>query len=64
MIFTDVEDRENVGVVERCRGAGFLREALQAVGISGVRRGLNLDGHVAVEAGIARTVHLTHSASA
>ena len=59
--FTDIKDRKDVGVVEGGRGAGFLREALQAVGVGGKRRGQNLDGDVALQAGVAGAVHLAHS---
>ncbi len=40
----DIEDCENVGMIERCGGAGFLLEALQAVrvGREGMRQ--NFDG--------------------
>ena len=33
VIFADIEDRKNVGMVQRGGRAGFLREALQAFGI-------------------------------
>ena len=32
-VFADIEDGENVGVIERGRGAAFQREALQAIRI-------------------------------
>ena len=31
LIGADIMDREDVGVVERCGGAGFLLEALEAL---------------------------------
>jgi hypothetical protein len=63
MILPDVKNRKNVGMVERGGSTGFLRETLQAVGVGGKRNGENLDGDVSVEAGVARPVHLAHSAS-
>src|ERR1039458_688751 len=53
VIVADIEDRKNMGVVERGGGACFLCEALQAVAIGREGRGKNLDGDVAVEAGVA-----------
>ena len=48
VFLADIEDGENVGMVQRRGRAGFLREALQALGIGGERCGQNLDGDVAV----------------
>ena len=51
VVFADIVDGKNVGMVERGGGAGFLGEALQAFGIGGEGSGENFDGDVAVEAG-------------
>ena len=61
-IVTDIVDRKNVRMVERGGGTSFLREALQAVGVGGERCRKNLDGDVAVEAGVAGAVDFAHPA--
>ncbi len=63
-IFANIEDGKNVGMVQRRRGAGFLREALQAFGIGGKGCRENFDGDVAVQAGIAGAVDFAHAARA
>jgi len=45
-------------------GASFLGEALQAVRIGGETRGENLDGDIAIQAGVAGAVDFAHAASA
>jgi hypothetical protein len=51
-------------MIERGGGAGFLREALQALGIRRERSRENLDGDVAVETGITGPVNLSHASGA
>ena len=64
MVIADVEDRENVGMVQRRRGPRLLRKTLQAVRVAGKRCGQDLDGDGAVEAGVMGAVDLAHSACA
>ncbi len=51
-------------MIERGRGAGFLRKALQAVMIGDERRRQNLDGYSAIEARIVGAIDLAHSSCA
>jgi len=46
----NIVNRENVGMIQCCRGAGFLREAIQTVGIGGKRFRKDLDGDIAIQA--------------
>ena len=64
VVLAEVVDAENVGMIERGDGAGFLLEAAQAVGIGGEGSGKNLDGDIASETLIAGAIDLAHSASA
>ena len=52
----------DVGMVERRQRFGFALEARQTFGI--LREGLrqDLDGHLAIETGIAGAIHLAHAA--
>lgn len=61
ILLADVIDAENVGMIERGDGTRFLLEAAQAVGITGERRGENLERDVAAETRIARAIDLAHS---
>ena len=63
-VFANVEDGKNVGMVQRCRRAGFLRETLQALGIGGKRCWENLDGDIAVQATVASAVDFAHPTGA
>ena len=54
LVRADVVDREDVGVIQRRRGARFLLEATQAVGVGRVGGRKNLDGDVAPEPLVAR----------
>jgi hypothetical protein len=42
--------------------ARFTLEAPQSIGIGGKRGGQHLDRHVALQPGVARAIHLAHSA--
>ncbi len=60
--FLDRVDRDDVGVVERRNSLGLAAEPFESLGIGGHFRRQDLDGHLAVELGIAGKPHLTHSA--
>jgi hypothetical protein len=64
LIVTDVEDRENAGMIESGGGAGFLGEALQAIAIGGKRGWENFYGYGAIKTGIVGAIHFAHSACA
>ena len=64
MVVADVEDRENVGMIQRRSRSSFLRKSLQAIVIAGERSGKDLDGNGAVEAGVVGAIDLAHSACA
>ncbi len=57
-------DRDDVGVVERGGGFGFLFKAKQAFDVSGKCGGKNLDGDATFEAGVNGMVDLAHAARA
>jgi hypothetical protein len=60
--FLDRIDRDDVGVVQCCSGAGFLLEPAKSLGIVGKCRRQHLDGDFAAEARITGAVHLAHPA--
>ena len=60
LVGPDVVDDEDVGVVERGSGTGFLLEATHAIGIGRELSRQHLDGHVAPEAGVVRAIDLAH----
>ena len=60
----DAVDCGNVGMIERGEQARFAFEARAPVRIVSEHRRQQLDGDIASEARIARTVHLTHAAGA
>ena len=60
----DVVDGDDVGVVERGRGLGFLHEALLPVGAGKRVRGQHLEGGRTVQARIYRFINNAHSAGA
>ena len=64
LVLADVVNGENVGMVQRRRGAGFLLEPLEALGVCRQGGRQHLDGHVATQARIARSIHFTHAARA
>src|SRR5262249_42316282 len=60
----DVVNREDVRVVERRGGAGFLLEAAQAIRIPGELGGQQLDGDLATESRVFGQIDLAHPACA
>lgn len=60
----DVVHGQDVGMVQRAGGAGFLLEATDAFGVLGDRGGQDLDRHFAPEAGVAGAIDLAHPAGA
>ena len=64
VVLAEVMDAENIGMIERGDGAGFLLETAQAIGIGGEGGRKNFDGDIASETLIAGAVNLAHSASA
>src|SRR5579859_5681708 len=58
----NVVNGQNVRVVQQARGAGFLLESAQSVGVCGEFRRKNFDRYFAPESRVARTIYLTHSA--
>ncbi len=49
MLVADVEDRKNVGMIERRGSARFLREALHAVTVGREGRRQDLDGDDSIQ---------------
>ena len=62
VVLADVEQGADVGVVEGRQQLRLALEAREALGIGDERRGQDLDRDVAIELGVARTIHLAHSA--
>jgi hypothetical protein len=60
----DVIHGEDVRVVQRRRGAGFLLESIEAIDVGRECRGEYFDRNITSEPRIARTVHLAHAACA
>ena len=60
----NVVNAQDVGMVERSDGAGFLLEAQQTVGISRERGGQDFYGDVPAQALVARAIDLSHAACA
>ena len=63
-LVADVEERADVGVVERGDRLGLALEALAALLVLGEGGGEDLDGDAAVEAGVLPPPDLAHSAGA
>ena len=63
-IRADVEDRQNVGMVQRRSGQGFLLEAAQPVGVSGKCLRKYFDRDFALKAGVTGAEDLAHPARA
>jgi hypothetical protein len=57
---TDVGQRADVGMIEPRSGAGLALEAGAHLGRRGQVRGLDLDGDITAEAGVAGSIHLAH----
>ena len=55
-------DRGDVRMVQRGQHFGFALEAGQALGIAGDRGRQHLDGDLALEARVDRSIHLAHAA--
>jgi hypothetical protein len=62
--FLEAVDRADVGMVERREHSRFAFEARQSIGMPGERRWQNLDGDIAPELRIVRTVDFAHAARA
>ena len=61
LLFAEVVDRADVGVVEGGDGAGLALEARAAVRVGAQLGGQDLDGDRAIEARVPRLVHLAHA---
>jgi hypothetical protein len=59
-----VVNGEDVGMVDGAQHAGFVLEALQAVGIAGKGFGQDLDRDVAGQTGVACSIDFSHTARA
>ena len=64
VLFADVVELADVGMIQGRDGAGFAFEACVRFGFFGEMFGENLDGDGAVEAGVARAVDFAHAACA
>ena len=62
VVGSNVVDGEDVGMVQGAGGSGFPLEPTQPIRVRGHRIGQHLDRHLAPDSGIARPVHLSHSA--
>jgi hypothetical protein len=60
--FPDIEDRKDVGVIQRGGCARFLFEPLQAIPIGAEAGRQDFDGDVAPEPGVPCAIHLAHAA--
>ncbi len=60
-LLPDIENRKNVGMIQRRCRARFLREPLQPLRICRVRGRQNLNGHDAIEPRIVRSIHFSHA---
>ena len=60
VVDADVVDGEEVGVVERCGGAGLALEAFPPIGAVRDLWRQHLDRHLAAEFGVAGAPHLAH----
>src|SRR5262249_52463469 len=59
--FTDLKNRDDVGMVERGGGLSLLLETAQPFGVLSVAFRKKLDGDFAIEPGVLREVDFTHS---
>ena len=64
LVFADVVDRQDVGMVQRGGRLRLRDEPLQPVAVLERLRRKHLDGDLPAEARIARAIHLAHSAGA
>ena len=58
----DRVDRDDVGVIERGDALGLASESGATLRVGGLALEQDLEGDVAIEAGVARAIHLAHSA--
>jgi hypothetical protein len=64
VVLADVVDGEDVWMIQRSDGAGFLLEATQAIGVFRESFRQDFDRNVAAEARVLRAKHFAHSARA
>jgi hypothetical protein len=64
LVLPDVVEHTDVGMRQRGDGLRLALEAAPAIRVGGVRGAQELDGDDAVQAGVARLVHLAHAARA
>jgi hypothetical protein len=63
-VLSEVMNRDDVRMVERCRGPRLLLETRHAFRVSGEGRGQDLDRDVPMETAVASPVHLPHATGA
>ena len=63
VVAADVVNGDDVRVVERAGGAGFALETRDTVRVARQAGGQHLDGHVALQAGVAGAPDLAHAAA-
>src|SRR5438874_13640165 len=64
VVFADVEQSENVGMIERCYGSGFLLEAVQPIAVARERFRKDFYRNLAAKASVARAIDFAHAARA
>ncbi len=57
---SQLKDHHDIGMIQRSRGARFLLETPQAVGIGGENGWQNFDCDIAPKLRIAGAIHFTH----
>ncbi len=62
VFFADVVDREDVGMIQPARGAGFFQQAMPASRVAGQFVAQNLQRDFAAQARIPGAIHLAHAA--
>jgi len=60
-VFPEVVHGKDVGMAECGDGLGLLLKTAKALGVAGERGREDFDGDVAIEAGVAGSVDLTHA---
>jgi hypothetical protein len=61
VVIADIENRKDVGMIERCGCAGFLREALEPVTVRRIGNRQNFDCYGAIKASVMGAIHLAHA---
>ena len=61
---TNVKDRNDVGMIQRGGGLGFLLKAMKTLGVARPILGEDLDGDFALQCSVAGTIDLAHSTCA